>query len=693
MTAPAIDFKNLRILIDEEKLDRAIMFMHKYEALYPNDSELCALLGEAYHKFNNMSEAERYYRKTLKLNPKHIHVFTLLESTLREQGRFEECKEVLKQIVALDPRLKGVATSSASMIKLANGDLKDGFQDYENRYAYKHMAEAYAKEHFPRWKGATSLVGKRVLLCYEQGLGDTLQFVRYANILKQKGASKVGVLCKPAMHRLVGHMASVDELHSVQPTDGYDHEVMMMSMPAILKTSTEADIPSEPYLGVKEEDKLLWAKKMGPFTPGKLRVGMVWSGELKKALNWQAKRMNLRRSIPLNDWRPILDVDCDFFSLQKGEMESDLVDFSAAHPIKNVMGSAKDFYDTACVIANLDLVITVDTSVAHLAAGMGKPTWIFHRVDGDWRWMLNRSDSPWYPSAKIFRQEQFEKWSPTVNKVADELQQLATKHVWDVVKQQYMREPSEIPQEEKDYYKNLIKVPSKDTCILNVFKVNFAEIKNGDLVALINILEHLRIRENDPKLQFFVEPTALHQAEYCKQFYEFIKKETDYFSSVRGRDTLNIRLKSVWNYRMALGDIVKLKINREKQKKISIFPLFDAVTNPARNWPIELAQEIINRFSGPDYADYTKVFCGKVLPKSLDLRDFAVSGNFKANLSHLLSSEIYVGGDTGMTHFANSLENGPKTIFYIPKDSARNTYPLHFEQGELNFYEGTPNGL
>lgn len=683
---PPIDFASLKVVMDQDKPERALVHLHRYESFYPKDGELAALLGEAYYKLNNVYEAERYFRKTLSIIPKHLTTYTLLEALLREQGRWEECRVMLKEVQILFPGLKGVVTTSGSMIKLAEGNYLEGFKDYESRYSYKHMADAYAKEWFPRWKGQIPLTGKKVLLRYEQGLGDTLQFVRYAEILKKKGAVKVGVMCKEILHRLVEFMPSVDAVHSVPPTEGYNFEVMMMSMPAILKTAKDSDIPNAPYLSVREEDAKNWLEKMQP--TGKLKVGMVWSGELKKALNWQARIMNARRSIPLEHWRPILDADCDFYCLQKGEREGDLKEFFAAHPIKNLMGQTSDFYDTACIIANLDLVITVDTSVAHLTGAMGKPTWVFHRLDGDWRWLLNRSDSPWYPSIEVFRQEQFEEWRPIVKIVAERLREKTNGHLWDIVQQKFSRESEEIPQSEKDFYKNLIKTPVDTPYVLNVSRENFAEIKNGDLVGLLNIIEHLRLRENNPEIKFFIEPSTLNQAKYCTQFYEFLKNKTNYLSNVRGENSLDLFYKSVWNYRMALGDVLKLNIPHLKQKKICVVPIFDAVTNPYRNWSSGLTQQIIDRFDTEEFKGYDKVICGPQLPKDLNHRGFKLSSDFMKNVEHILSCEYYIGGDTGLTHFASSLKDSPKLIYYLPVGSARNTYPMHFEQGEINWFKG-----
>jgi hypothetical protein len=202
---------------------------------------------------------------------------------------------------------------------------------------------------------------------------------------------------------------------------------MIMSMPAILETRDETDIPNEPYLQVSRKDANQWHTKLSKYKSPK--IGIVWSGELKIG-KWDAERMNLRRSIPLNLFRPILDVDCTFVSLQKGERQKDLKDFYAAHVIHDWMDKCTDFYDTACLISALDLVIAVDTSVAHAAGALGKPVWLLSRFDGCWRWMIGRTDSPWYKSTTIYRQDQFVKWQPIIARLADDLARyVAASHI------------------------------------------------------------------------------------------------------------------------------------------------------------------------------------------------------------------------------------------------------------------------
>jgi hypothetical protein len=418
-----VDSSQIKKLVEYGMHDRALHYLHEYEKLYPNDAEVSYLLADTYNRISNHAISEKYFNRTIELDPKYTIAYTNLEQLIREQGRYSECREILEKVRKLQPSLNGVIESSLSLLDLTDGLLETGFPRYENRFFFKHMKDAYGKHLFPRWDGKASLKNKRVLMRYEQGLGDTLQFSRYAKAIKTMGAKKIDILCKPALFRILESIPGVSKAISDVGTNTYDYEVMMMSMPYLVHTAKESDIPGKPYFSVKPSDAKTWLAKMNP--TGKLKVGLVWSGELKKGLKcWEAERMNVHRSIPLKEWAPILEADCDYYSLQKGEMEASLLDFHPAHPIKNIMGEVKDFYDTACIVENLDLVISVDTSMAHLVGGMGKPIWMFSRLDGDWRWGYKKTKTPWYPSMEIVPQMKFADWKLEITEVASNLKAL-----------------------------------------------------------------------------------------------------------------------------------------------------------------------------------------------------------------------------------------------------------------------------
>lgn len=414
---------DIKQVIADGEFEKAIRILHLFEYDYANEEEVLLIvniyLAECYHELGNLSEAERYYKKVVSVQRNNINAWTKLETILREQARYKECREILEIVKIEMPPLTGVVDTSLSMLDLIEGNLKDGFRGYENRFAFKHMGEAYKETFFPRWDGTTSIEGKSILLRYEQGLGDTIQYSRFANDLKDAGAEKVGILCKKTLHRLVKLIHGIDEVYETPPKSMYDYEIMLMSCPAALGISSEDELHGGSYMMVNPSDSDVWKNKLSNFN--KMKVGLVWAGDSKVGLGKEAIQMNSRRSIPLDMLRPLLDADCDFFSLQKG---ASLDNFFGLRKINDFMGEVNDFYDTACLINNLDLVICVDTSTAHLAGAMGKPVWMLNRLDGDWRWMLNRDDSPWYSSMKIYRQETYRNWSNVITKVADDLEKM-----------------------------------------------------------------------------------------------------------------------------------------------------------------------------------------------------------------------------------------------------------------------------
>jgi hypothetical protein len=264
---------------------------------------------------------------------------------------------------------------------------------------------------------------KTILLHSEQGLGDTIQFCRYANLVKAQGATVILQVEAPLV-RLLSTLKGADlvvERGAALPD--FDLHASLMSLPRAFRTSLQT-VPAEvPYLSAEPDEIAAWARKLGPRT--RPRVGLVWAGGFKQERPdlWSVYR---RRDAPLRMLAPLARADVDFVSLQKGEpAESELADLDAAGwdgpAMLNPAADLHDFSDTAALIENLDLVIAVDTSTAHLAGALGKPVWILNRFDTCWRWMLERTDSPWYPTARLFRQKSFNDWEPVVRDVAEAL--------------------------------------------------------------------------------------------------------------------------------------------------------------------------------------------------------------------------------------------------------------------------------
>jgi hypothetical protein len=252
----------------------------------------------------------------------------------------------------------------------------------------------------------------------EEGLGDCLMTMRYLPKLAEKGAGKVLVLADPALARLVQTLPTVGEITSrvdrLSP-DSFDLHCPMMSLPYAFGTRADTIPNAVPYLSVPHDMREAWSGRLsGTKRP---RVGLVWSGNRNYG-------RDALRSLSLRQLEPLMGVSgTGFVSLQKGEAAKELQ--RSDWPILDRMNECADFLDTAALIANLDLVISVDTSVAHLAGALGKPVWLLNRFESEWRWQLDREDSPWYPTMRIFGQPAFGDWNSVLQKIARELNRVA----------------------------------------------------------------------------------------------------------------------------------------------------------------------------------------------------------------------------------------------------------------------------
>jgi hypothetical protein len=305
------------------------------------------------------------------------------------------------------------------------GDFDQGWKLYETRYSRLNPARVSTAPELgcPIWEGQP-LAGKTLLLVGEQGLGDQIQFIRFATDLAAHGA-RVDAALRPELSSIASSVAGISRVRAdlrVAPGT-YDYWCFCMSPPRWLDFDLEKVGSCVPYLRVDPERSEKWAARLGR-RDGKLRVGLVWAGAPRPEQP-RAFLTDRRRSISLDAIGPLCQVaGVEWISLQKGrspERESGPPGLT----IRDVMSEVVDFSDTAAIVSHLDLVISVDTSVAHLAGALAKPVWLLSRADGCWRWLLNRDDSPWYPSMRIFRQVRPFEWQPVLERVAEEVQRLA----------------------------------------------------------------------------------------------------------------------------------------------------------------------------------------------------------------------------------------------------------------------------
>lgn len=408
----------------------------------PGLSEAHANLGFLLDGQGRQQEAEAHYRRALALEPAQVQTYINLGALLEGQRRFAEADMAYRTALDLAPESSAAwsnlgvlmdalhreaeaercllaalscapgnrqAALNLAHILLRQGRYEEGWRHLEARDWYapieKHLG-------MPRWRGEP-LAGKAILIGLEAGHGDMIQFCRYGERLKQQGASRVSVLCHPPLKPLFAHLAGLDEAIAVGDPDpgiAWDFWSPPLSLPFYLNTRVDS-IPADlPYLRVAPDKITRWQEIMGD-SGDALRVGLVWKGNPRFA-NDAARSL-----CSLNDLASLGQVaGVRFFSLQKGAGEDETAGTVAPFPIVALGAAIADFSDTAAIMINLDLVISVDTAAAHLAGALGRPCWVMlPDWKTDWRWLAGRTDSPWYPGVmRLFRQDASGAWAPVV---------------------------------------------------------------------------------------------------------------------------------------------------------------------------------------------------------------------------------------------------------------------------------------
>lgn len=395
----------------EEKFERAICFYRTVLAREPGRAGTWNLLGTMYQSLEEHGKAEQCYRQALTLLPDRTVVLNNLGVVLNGQGRIEEAIAVYRHLLEVD---NGYADGhwNLAVALLAVGSYPEGWQEYEWRFL---KTNPVASRNFtqPRWDGSP-LQGKTILLHSEQGFGDTIQFVRYARLMAQRG-DRVIIECQmPALKRLLCSLNGVAGIVVAgEPLPPFDCHLPLMSLPLLFGTTLDS-MPSDiPYLAAESADVEIWRQRLGP-TP-LLRVGLVWFAK-------QSQVLNRKRSCRLELFAPLWTVPgVEFFSLQIGLGAEQLSECGTGCGIRDLTDHISDFADTAGFIANLDLVITIDTAVAHLAGALGVKTWVILPYAAEWRWLCQRHDSPWYPTMRLFRQPCAGDWPGLLAAVAGAL--------------------------------------------------------------------------------------------------------------------------------------------------------------------------------------------------------------------------------------------------------------------------------
>ena len=370
--------------------------------------------GFALMRLGRDDEAVLAVERATTLAPQYPPAWVNRGTVMLALARYAEARAAFNRALELVPTLAEARFNLAN-VDLVERHFSDGWQGFEARWSSRHH-ESRRHTDVPVWHGGAPLDGKRVLLWHEQGLGDTLQFCRYSRDITARGATAV-LEVQPALKRLLAQsLPGVEVIATGEPAGACDLAVPLMSLPLALRVPIATQQPEPAYLHPDPALVAEWAARLGARST-RLRVGLAISGNA-------AHRNDTNRSIALSAFAPVLNL-VDGVILQKGLRDEDARAL-AQYPGTRYVGDAiTDFSDTAAAIAQCDLVICADTSVAHLAGALGKPVWVLLPSNPDWRWQLERNDSPWYASATLFRQAKKGDWSSVLVRVAHALQTFA----------------------------------------------------------------------------------------------------------------------------------------------------------------------------------------------------------------------------------------------------------------------------
>lgn len=376
--------------------------------LNPRSAKTIAGLGYLFERKGDLLCAADAYRDAIKLDPKLYAAYTDLGFVLYGLGEVAEASDCFERLRALQPD-SAEATANLGLIHLLQGNLSAGWTEYESRWKVGVGDDRVLVQR--RWKGEP-LAGERILIYAEQGFGDTLQFVRYVPLVAARGGEVV-LETQPQLHRLLSRTCGVSQVISRgEALPEFTWQCPLLSLPLVFGTEL-ATIPAEvPYVYPDPAQAEAWRHRLEGNTR---RIGLVWGGN-------PGMQRNRLRSIPLELLIPLMKMPgTTFYSLQLGPGSEQVKRLPPDVRLIDLAAELKDFADTAAIIANLDLVISIDSSVAHLAGALGQPVWVMLNKGCDWRWFLEREDSPWYPTARLFRQPTVGGWQEVVNRIEQEL--------------------------------------------------------------------------------------------------------------------------------------------------------------------------------------------------------------------------------------------------------------------------------
>ncbi len=402
------------VLFDSERYDEAVNSFRKAIELKPASAVSYNNLALALGEIGQMDEAIRACRTAVRLHGDYAGGWNSLGNLLAQQGEYEEAAAAFGRAIHIRPDY-ALAHWNLSFIPLLLGDFQTGWTEHEWRK--KTNVESRPREFSqPQWDGG-ELNGRSILIHAEQGFGDTIQFARYMPMVASRGGS-VLLQCPVELASLMRHSLEIAQVVGGGDLPSFSCHCPLLSLPAVFKTRLDTIPVGMPYLKSPAESTAKWRRLLDPGA-SRMCVGLVWAGNPRRKLDRQ-------RSVDLEQLSPLASArGVRFYSLQKGPAAKQAANPPSNMELIDLTAQLNDFAETAGLIENLDLVITVDTAVAHLAGAMGKPVWLLLSRVPAWRWMLDRSDSPWYPTMRLFRQPAMGDWNTPIAQAARALRELA----------------------------------------------------------------------------------------------------------------------------------------------------------------------------------------------------------------------------------------------------------------------------
>ena len=394
------------------RFEQALADSKRAHALDPGNADICNKAGTILQSLGRNDEALSWFDRSLEIRPNHVETLNGKALSLIELRRLDEAFAVYDRSKAIDPG-HAATNWNLALLQMMTGNFEAGWAGREVRWKTLLPGDA-PKLSRPIWLGDEAIAGKTILLHSDEGLGDAIQFARYIPMVAARGA-RVILAIDDALYPLLSGMAGVSRciLKSTTALPAYDFHCPLSSLPLAFRTRLDLIPAGKAYLPPPPADRVqTWEARLGRHD--RLRVGLVWSGNPKHD-------NDRNRSIPLRMLARILDVDATFVSLQKDPRPDDRATLLERPGIIDLTSHLTDFAETAALVSCLDLVITADTSVAHLAGALGRPTWILLPYTPDYRWLLDRDDSPWYPTVRLFRQAATREYGGVLDSVRTEL--------------------------------------------------------------------------------------------------------------------------------------------------------------------------------------------------------------------------------------------------------------------------------